>query len=86
MALWIWVSWNWNGFRITSFYVWIEKNIFKNNGHSPNKDLLNSKVFSWISVKNMTYIGTILCIPIIFILLDHGAKAIFEPFEKNLAF
>ena len=68
------------------FMYGLRKNIFKNNGHSPNKDLLNSKVFSWISVKNMTYIGTILCIPIIFILLDHGAKAIFEPFGKELSF
>ena len=68
------------------FLYGLRTGIFKNNGHSPNKELLESKIYNLISVKNFTYLGTLLCIPIIFFLLNNGAKPLFYPFGKELSF
>ena len=68
------------------FVYGLKSGVFENNGHSTNKELLNSKIFGVISLKNMTYIGTIVCVPIIFMLLNWGAKPLFFPFGKELSF
>ena len=70
------------------FFYGLRTGVFKDNGYSPNKELLNSKVYNLISVKNLTYLGTLLCIPIIYILLGAGAKDfidlhIFNPFQET---
>ena len=63
----------------------LRSGVFKNNGHSSNVKLLNAKLLAFrnekgeyigggISLKNATYIGTLLCVPIIFFLLSFGAK------------
>ncbi len=68
------------------FIYGIQSGVFKNNGHSNNPDLLNSNIFGGITLKNATYIGTIICVPIIFMLLNWGAKPLFYPFGKELSF
>jgi len=68
--------------------------VFKENGFSPNKELLNSKVLpnatflSKFSVKNLTYIGTFICIPFIYLILSNsGAEdEIFKINEKKITF
>ena len=78
------------------FMYGLRTGVFKNNGHSPNPKLLNSKIGSLrndkgeyvgggISLKNATYIGTLLCIPIIFFLLSYGSKPLFYPEGKELS-
>lgn len=68
------------------FLYGIRSGVFKDNGHSTNTDLLNSKIFGGITLKNATYIGTFLCVPIIFFLLNIGAEPLFRPFGKELSF
>jgi len=68
------------------FAYGLKTGIFKDNGYSTNKELLNSKVYNLISVKNLTYLGTLICIPIIFILLNNGSTPLFKPFGKELSF
>jgi|TARA_B110000116_G_scaffold18181_1_gene14625 POT family proton-dependent oligopeptide transporter len=76
------------------FSYGLRKGVFKDNGYSPNKELLNSKpfqskiftIFNSITVKHLTYIGTFACIPLIFFLLNVGAKPLFHPFGKELSF
>jgi len=68
------------------FLYGLRSGVFQNNGHSTNLDLLNSKVFGVITLKNATYIGTFFCVPIIFFLLNWGADPLFHPFGKELSF
>ncbi len=78
------------------FVYGLRSGVFKNNGHSSNVKLLNAKLLAFrnekgeyigggITLKNATYIGTLLCIPVIFFLLNWGAKPLFYPFEKELS-
>ena len=75
------------------FIYGIKVGVFKNNGNSPNKQLLNSQALSYnflsfLSVKNLTYIGTFLCIPLIYIVLTNsGAEdQIFKINDNKITF
>ncbi len=68
------------------FLYGLRSGVFNNNGHSTNTELLNSNIFGGITLKNATYFGTFLCVPIIFFLLNWGADPLFYPFGKELSF
>ena len=68
------------------FMYGLKSGVFEDKGHSNNKKLLESKLFGLLSVKTATYIGTALCIPVIFMLLNWGADPLFKPFGKELSF
>jgi len=78
------------------FMYGLKAGVFKNNGHSPNPKLLKAKMAALrneqgeyigggMTLKTATYVGTLLCVPIIFFLLNYGSKPILQPFGKELS-
>lgn len=58
------------------FIVGLRNGVFKDNGYSPNPELLKSKKKFGISNENAIYVGTFLAVGVIYFLLNTGGRGI----------